>query len=221
VSVDYDRQTLAVMERYLRSDSNCVDVGCHAGLILKEMVRLAPAGSHYAFEPIPELGRALAESYPQVRVLNLALSDSESEAVFHHVLTNPGYSGLRKRRYDRPGEVIEEIQVQTALLDDLLPGGFRVDFMKIDVEGAELNVLRGAFQTIKRCRPAIVFEHGLGASEFYDDAPPERVYELLNAVCGMQISLMEDWLAERPALTRDAFLEQFYTGANYYFMAHG
>jgi precorrin-6B methylase 2 len=46
----YDAQAVEVMRRCLRADSNCVDVGCHEGSILSEMLRFAPAGTHYAFE---------------------------------------------------------------------------------------------------------------------------------------------------------------------------
>jgi hypothetical protein len=46
----YDIQTLEVMKRVLRKDSNCVDVGCHHGSILKMQMHFAPKGAHFAFE---------------------------------------------------------------------------------------------------------------------------------------------------------------------------
>ncbi len=50
----YDFETKKVMQRVLKSDSNCVDVGCHEGDVLKLMMYYAPNGLHFAFEPLPE-----------------------------------------------------------------------------------------------------------------------------------------------------------------------
>ena len=216
----YDQQTVEVMERVLRPDSNCVDVGCHRGDILRSILLLAPNGRHCAFEPIPALYESLKIAFPSVQMFNLALSDTEGEASFQHVTTNPAYSGLRRRRYERDSEIVEQILIRTAPLDTVLPKDFRMDFLKIDVEGAELQVLRGGLQTIARCRPVIVFEHGLGASDYYG-TQPEMVYDLLCKDCARQIFIMASWLEGGAPLTRMEFVRQFTTGENYYFMAAG
>lgn len=59
----YDIQTFEVMKRVLREDSNCVDVGCHKGNILRLMMHLAPKGTHFAFEPLPKMYQELLESF--------------------------------------------------------------------------------------------------------------------------------------------------------------
>lgn len=100
------------------------------------------------------------------------------EVSFHHVVSNPAYSGLRERRYDRPNETVEIISVRSARLDDLVADGQRVTFVKIDVEGGELGVLQGGLQMLAEQRPGVVFEHGLGASDYYETRP-EDVYDLL------------------------------------------
>jgi len=215
----YDSQTREVIKRVLRRNSNCVDVGCHKGDILKVMLRTAPDGTHYAFEPIPSLFETLRAEFPSVHVLNIALSNTESVTSFEHVISNPGYSGLKGRRYDREGEVVVQITVKTAPLDRILPANFQLDFLKVDVEGAELQVFEGAMQTISRNRPVVVFEHGLGASDYYGTTPGS-VYDLLTERCGLSISLMEKWLDGERALTREEFVRQFNTGENYYFMGH-
>lgn len=206
------------MGRVLRPDSNCVDVGCHRGDFLREMLRLAPAGSHHAFEPIPEMYAELVATFPAARVYDYALSEAAGEVTFAHVTSNPGYSGLRECRYDRPHEDVTQITVRTERLDNLLPPDLPVNLLKVDVEGAELQVLRGATETLRRWRPFIVFEHGLGAADCYGTTP-EQVYDLL-ASCGLSVSLMADWLAGGRPLTREAFCEQFYQGLNFYFIAH-
>ena len=216
----YDSQTIKVMKRVLKRDSNCVDVGCHKGDILRAILSIAPDGAHYAFEPIPILFEELKTEFPSVRTLNIALSNTKGRASFQHVTSNPGYSGLKRRQYDRADETVEEIFAQTAPLDSVLPEDFRVDFLKIDVEGAELQVLEGALKTICRNQPLIIFEHGLGAADYYG-THPESVYDLLHTRCGLCIFVMESWLEGRPPLPRIEFVRQFNAGENYYFMAYG
>ena len=219
----YDIQTIEVMKRVLKNDSNCIDIGCHKGSILSEILSFASQGTHFAFEPLPEMHQGLLESFGNIqglRIYDCALSDVTGASSFQHVVTNPGYSGLRKRRYDRPHEQIQEITVKTELLDNLIPGDIPIHFIKVDVEGAELQVFRGGKETIKKSRPVIVFEHGLGAADHYGTSP-ESVYDLLASQCGLRLFLMSDWLKSngRDSLSKAAFCEQFYSGNNYYFMA--
>jgi FkbM family methyltransferase len=215
----YDALTEEVMRRWLRPDSVCVDVGCHTGQLLRTMMRHAPEGRFYAFEPIPALHRALADGFrdPRVRVFPYALSDRAGSSTFNHVLSNPGYSGLVRRRYDRPHEDDTTIVVETARLDDLVVADDRVRLIKIDVEGAELLVLRGAEGVIGRDRPLIVFEHGPGGADCYGTGPDD-VYDLLSRH-GLRVQPLDDWLRGRAPLTRAEFAGQFASGANWYFVA--
>jgi len=218
----YNRLTLVIMEKYLDPFANCVDVGCHVGSVLQDMLRLAPQGTHHAFEPIPNLYRRLCADFarfPGVVFHNLALSDVTGESTFQLVTEFPGYSGLKRRKYPRPQTHVEEILVGTARLDDVLPQEFPVRFIKIDVEGAELQVLRGAGETIQRNRPLIVFEHGLGAANFYG-TEPGHVHDFLTGNCRLHVSLLSGWLAGGPPLDRQQFSDQFQQGLNYYFLAH-
>jgi FkbM family methyltransferase len=142
----------------VRADGNCVDVGAHSGELLRHMVRLAPAGRHLAFEPLPAFADQLRRDHPGVEVHQVALWDEPGTTTFQHVAEEPAYSGLRRQRY--PGRYEpEEMAVETARLDDVLPAGYVPALLKIDVEGAEGHVLTGALQTIERHRPAIWFEH--------------------------------------------------------------
>jgi FkbM family methyltransferase len=150
----------------LRPDAHVVDVGANHGAVLAELLRLTPHGRWLAFEPIPDLHGELVAAFPEVDVRAVALSDAAGEASFQHVVSADGYSGLRRRTY--PGKVdVREITVQTARLDDELPEDFAPDLIKIDVEGGELGVLRGAQRTLATHRPVVVFEHGQGAAEHY------------------------------------------------------
>lgn len=215
----YDSQTVAVMQRHLNADSNCVDVGCHQGDLLKEMLRLCPHGTHFAFEPIPELYKQLCQTFPGVTVYDIALGESSGETSFQHVTSNPHYSGLKRRKYIRQDETIIEIRVRQDRLDNIIPHNVPIHFLKIDVEGAELGVLRGGVKTIRAHKPVIVFEHGAGSADYYSTSP-EQVYYFLVRECGLQISLMERRLRGEAPMTRAEFLEEYHEGINFYFMAH-
>lgn len=222
-STYYDRLTELVMQKTLTSRSVCIDVGCYKGSILRLMMSYAPNGTFLAFEPLPHLYEQLLADFEgdAVRVYNLALSQSIGVSTFNYVTSNPAYSGLKKRRYDRPSETEKQIEVATDTLDniidkELLP---RVSFIKIDVEGAEYLVMKGAERCIKTAKPVIVFEHGLGGADCYGHKP-EDIFDLLCHKCGLKISLLSDWLLNKQSLKLDKFCDQFYRGKNYYFIAH-
>lgn len=217
----YDRLTQQVIRHVCRPDSNGVDVGCHKGEILDLFLQAAPQGVHFGFEPIPVLFQNLLKRYASrtnCHFYDIALSNQQGTSSFNYVVSNPSYSGLLKRRYDRPNEQDTQITVRTERLDDVLPPDFRVDLMKIDVEGGELMVLEGAVETLRRCKPVVIFEHGLGASELYGSTP-EKVFDLLES-CGLRVSLLDRFMKNTPPFTREEFARQYYERLNYYFVAY-
>jgi hypothetical protein len=58
-NLKYDRLTRKILKNQLEVNFNCIDVGCHKGEILDLMLKYAPEGEHYAFEPIPYLYQEL------------------------------------------------------------------------------------------------------------------------------------------------------------------
>lgn len=220
---NYDEEAFEVMRRSLGIDSCCVDVGCHVGIFVDQILEISPAGTHFAFEPIPSLYESLKKKYSKksnVQIFNCALSDSNGETTFKHVISNPGYSGIIEREFDRPNEVVEEILVPMARMDSLIPSSIRVGLIKIDVEGAELQVLQGSKEILKRDRPIVIFEHGLGAANCYGTTPAD-IFNILNNQLGMDIYLMSDWLDNRGGVkfSLESFENEFNSGRNYYFMA--
>jgi FkbM family methyltransferase len=211
----YDRQAGEVMRRVLKPNSNCVDIGCHQGQFLREFIRLAPQGCHWAFEPIPHLAEALRREFPAVQVMDAALSDRSGQSSFFVLPDRPARSGLHKREFIGNSGARQEIRVRTERLDDLVPSATKIDFMKIDVEGAEGLVISGSLETIRQSRPHIVFEHGRQSSLDFGFAP-ERIYDLLATHCGLRVSLLCDWLYGRAPLTKGAFTQN----REWYFLAH-
>lgn len=219
----YDRDTQRVLARVLSPQANCVDVGCHKGEVLELMLRYAPQGQHYGFEPIPALYEQLKTTFadrPNCHFYQLGLSDAPGETSFNYVVSNPAYSGFVKRKYDRAHEEDTLITVRKERMDHVLPVNANIALIKIDVEGAELQVLQGATGIIKASRPVVVFEHGLGASDYYNTRP-EQIFDLLaGPELNMRISTMARWLAGKPAFSRAELIEQFEKGLNYYFIAY-
>ena len=212
-----NQRAARAMKRVLTKDSNCADIGASVGDLLSHMQRLAPRGRHFAFEAIPASAALLRTKFPHATVVEVAVSDVEGTSEFHHVVSNPGYSGLRRRSYPRDDFEVQVVRVRTAPLDALLPPDLKMDFIKIDVEGAELQVLRGALRTIRTHRPCILFEHGKGAAEHYGTTP-EMIHDLLAGECGMRIWTLRGFLENASPLGRADFAAEF-GGPNMNFVA--
>jgi FkbM family methyltransferase len=179
-----DAHLRAVMAAVLGPESNAIDVGANVGDVLTTIVRLAPKGRHIAYEPLPELSSALAERFPGVDVRCAALSDTAGEATFYRRADAPSRSALRPL-----GGEAEPLPVRLEALDDSLPEGYVPHLIKIDVEGAELAVLRGALQTLARHRPVVAFEHGSTALEY--GTTHAMVWDLLCGEAGLRIFDMD------------------------------
>ncbi len=168
----------AVLASALGGDGTYVDVGANRGQILRDAVRVAPRGRHIAFEPIPAVAAALARAYPSVDCRQMALGARPDTAQFCHFRKLAGWSGLRRSPQisDERGDP-EYITVTVSTLDaelgDLLP---RV--VKIDVEGAEHQVLEGGRTLIAAAKPIVIFEHVAAAAALYG-SPPGAVWDLL------------------------------------------
>ncbi|NND09324.1 MAG: FkbM family methyltransferase [Saprospiraceae bacterium] len=215
----YDRYTTRVMQATLSRTSNCVDIGAHQGELLKEILRIAPQGQHFAFEPLPHLYKKLQETYgDRVQLHADALSDCSGEDVFHHVVDAPAYSGLKKRDYDHRDPDIMQIPVSKNTLDALIKSTTKIDFIKIDVEGAEMEVLRGAKNLIARDQPLIIFEFGKGASDHYQ-ATPEDLYNLLCADLKMALYTLRGWLDQKKSISLEQITKYYESGQEYYFLA--
>ena len=220
-SVQYHRQIVEVMARVLTPASTCVLVGAHQGSLLEEIVRLAPKGRHFAYEPLPHLAARLARRFPGVSVDQVAVSDRSGESRFYHVVDHPGYSGLRRLGSIPSGLTVRDIVVRTEPLDDLLPADLPIAFMQIGVGGAQLQVLEGAQHTIERWKPPIVFEHGMSAMLAYGTSSA-MLWDLLVGGYGLRISRLGDWLARKRPLTSAEFEASvgFHQEAESSFLAH-
>lgn len=216
----YDRQTLAVMKKVLKKDSNCLDIGCHKGEVLDQIIKFSPDGKHYGFEPIPEYYNELVKKYgsdKKIQIIKKALSDSNGSAEFNWVKNAPAYSGLKERAYAVKNPDIEKIQVELAKLDDIGNDFPIISLIKIDVEGAEMKVLEGGENFIIRHKPYIVFECGMGAADFYGVVPGD-VWKFF-ADIQYELNTLKGFLEGDVFLSEDQFTEMYNKNIEYYFIA--
>lgn len=131
-----------------------VDVGAHIGSVFSEVMHRDPTAHIVAFEATPEKATWLAKRFPRVEVHSCALSDAAGSVTFFVSLDASGYNSLLKPSVS---DRFVEVEVEAKRLDDVAIRG-DIDVMKVDVEGHELQVLKGARETLTRNRPTIVFE---------------------------------------------------------------
>ena len=219
-NLEYHRLTKKIMKKYLKKDSNCIDIGGHKGEILEDMLRFSPNGRHYVFEPIPPLFQNLKEKYSnRANIYPYALSNKEEKSSFQIVLNAPAYSGIKKRNYDDIKDpVLEEIEVELRMLDSIIPETEKIDLVKIDVEGGEYDVLLGGLRTIRNSRPLIIFESGKGGCENYG-ANHKDVFNLINKELGFGIFTLRDYINNKEALSEQEFEDLFISNKEYYFVA--
>jgi FkbM family methyltransferase len=135
-----------------------IDVGANIGThTLYGAWRVGPTGNVIAFEPTPAIFELLQRSIRLAglgdicRCTNVAISSSEGLATLH-VSSNSGHNSL----YPLGEEEKTTLPVRTATLDQVLLGTKRIDVVKIDVAGAELEVLAGMKDTLAHHRDIVL-----------------------------------------------------------------
>jgi hypothetical protein len=98
----------------------------------------------------------------------------------------------------RPQEEVRRVVIPVVRIDDLVPPDHPITVLMIDVEGAELGVLRGASRILHDNRPWVLFERG-SATAVYGTTTADVVAEFCRH--DMAVWLMGDWQARRPPLT--------------------
>jgi FkbM family methyltransferase len=177
-TVANDQLASLLITRICKPSACFVDVGAHIGSIVSEVARHDPSIRIVAVEAIPEKAERLRRKFPEVEVHARAVGEIAGDATFFVDTQQSGFSSLGTPKRADQG-AIREITVRVEKLDDLVRT-HQVDAVKIDVEGAELGVLRGAKAMLGRCRPIIMFESGAPADDGLGYSK-EDMYEFLAA----------------------------------------
>jgi FkbM family methyltransferase len=157
---DFEPTTAMVAERLLGPGETAVDVGANIGYFSLLFAQCVGAtGRVLAFEPVPAIEAKLRRNlelnaFTHVSVSNTALSDHHGSARFYvGPEDNTGLSSLRKPRQSE-----SSFDVSLAPFDGVVNGHNNVTLVKIDVEGAELQVLRGMEQLLRKSHPHLLVE---------------------------------------------------------------
>jgi FkbM family methyltransferase len=157
---------------HLRPGDVLYDVGANVGFLTVIGARhVGPTGHVYAFEPVPDnadLVRRNAErnGLSNVTVVEKAVSDTSGRGE----LVLAEYSGgAALSTATRPPDATTTISVELVTIDDAVSTAMPPPaLVKIDVEGAEIDVLRGMADTIRKHRPTIVCEIDDATQAAYD-----------------------------------------------------
>lgn len=174
----------------LTPSSNTIDVGAHLGSTLSRICSLSPLGHHVAYEAVARKASWVQDKFPEVDVRTSAVSDAVGEIRFNENLSRPGFSSISGD--DEPGwsrgDSLRELTVPCTTLDADIDAERPLDYIKIDVEGAELSVLRGGAELICRHRPVLLFESGPEGYERFGHAPLD-LYDFIVDELGYSVHL--------------------------------
>lgn len=166
-------EVVQIAQTVLEPGGVLLDVGANAGYVTITGAQLVgPSGRVLAVEPQPPMLQLLREnvaqnSFSQVTIFPNAISQNRGTARFS-IATDPGLSRLTAAKCEAMTED-RQVDVETLRLDDVVSesGVDRVDLLKMDIEGYELEALKSGPVLLSDYRPACVLEvnrYSLGAA---------------------------------------------------------
>jgi FkbM family methyltransferase len=157
----YEHAEARLFFHFVGNGKTFVDIGANVGWYSLVAAKRFPHVTVHAFEPIPRtydyLVRNLAlNNLPNVKPYNFGFSEKEETVTFYYY---PEGSGNASTRNLSGATSVTEIPARVKRLDDIVAQQrLSIDTLKCDVEGAELLVFRGGFETLKKQRPIIFTE---------------------------------------------------------------
>lgn len=164
------------LREYLPKDGVVIDVGANLGFAALLFAKhVGPGGQIYAFEPSPLAYTKLLEVVEKnqlgnVQCFNLGCGSARREETLL-VPASSGNATIRRSGLHH-AEACREINIQIDTLDHvILPLALKIDFLKIDTEGFEDQVLAGAVELVARYRPVVYLE----LSQEYGDSSAHAI----------------------------------------------
>jgi len=150
-------------------DKVIIDVGSNIGLFAKSIAENISYNHIHLFEPCIEYlnkSKTLLKNFKNITYNNIALGDcKEEKTLYKSKDSNIGWNTLYDKDPNQNENFFNEMNseiVSTVRLDDYYKDIKQIDFIKIDVEGYERNVLEGSWNLIQKFKPHILIEVGWG-----------------------------------------------------------
>jgi FkbM family methyltransferase len=191
-SGSFEPRAERVIARHLGPGMVAIDVGANIGYhALPMALQVGPTGRVVAVEPSPATASRLRRNLvlndlDNVEILVAAVGDRDVEAARLHVQSSYPLSG----RGGRESLLARLVRLDSLVLEKQL---HRVDFVKIDVDGQEAKVLRGARETLRRFRPPVFFELTPSLVEDGGDSLDELFASLLDLGYAISDEGGADW----------------------------
>lgn len=181
----YEFHIMELLQKIIKTDAICLDVGANIGAISLCLGYLAPHGRVFAFEPSSHnfgflLRNILQNDIKNILPLNYGILNKECIVDFSYVEEVAGCSFISETGIK---EGVPEI-VKCTNLDTWidLTGIRRVDFIKMDVEGSEIKALSGSLKTLNKFKPDAIIEFNpIPMKRFFNDSP-SQLYEILQNI---------------------------------------
>lgn len=160
----YETFELALISRLARGAETVFDIGANIGWYSLHIAQQEPQARIYAFEPVPTTHERLLINLARNAAGNRVtpVKDGLTDAPGAFDMFVPATSGSPAASLNElhPGEGSRRVSCRFTTLDAFVDDNEidRLDFLKCDVEGAELRVLKGGVKSLKRFRPAVVIE---------------------------------------------------------------
>lgn len=196
-----------VIARTVTDGMHCLDVGCHLGSVLREIVTHSPGGQHTAIEPLPYKARWLRKTYPKVEIVEAAVAEEAGQIEFTWNKSRSGFSSLAGGGL--ANDIVERLTVQTLRLDDIVPAERTIGFMKVDTEGAELMAFRSAERILTADRPIVLFECARRSTEALG-FQVDDVFTTLTDHYGYRVMYLQEYLGNRQPLDIDTFKKSMF-----------
>jgi FkbM family methyltransferase len=155
------RCTSYIQHHFGTPKGTILDIGAADGGTAFYFANQFPNCNVLAFEPIPEMAEIAKQKcsgVSQIQIINCALSDKEEQIVFH-VTKNKLSSSILPFDNENAGQFLEkesQLEIQTKTLDQYTESITHIPLLKIDVQGAELKVLKGGLNTLKKTQTILI-----------------------------------------------------------------
>ncbi|MBD89012.1 MAG: hypothetical protein CL940_01585, partial [Deltaproteobacteria bacterium] len=189
---DWFEDEIRYLRRWAASGATVVDVGANYGTFSLSLAKaVGPEGRVLAVEPTPDTADCLRQSIDANEASNLELIEvalADEEGVLHLRLESDSELNALT---DGPSPDGSTVEVQSRTLDSVMEerGWPAVDFLKLDAEGAEIRILEGAEETLRRSSPLVLFEikHGATLNTGLAGAFTGRGFDLFVLVPGLNV----------------------------------